>query len=76
MEQEICHYCNATPHNNTSNIGQQVFNDKTISIVKLNPFNTSLLSTSTCNIPDKGSNDYQVTVKINFCPMCGRKLRS
>lgn len=75
MENE-CYYCNITPYIQTKNIGQQKFNDGTTSNIKLNPYDTSLLTVDTWNVPIKGSeaNMYTITVKVNYCPMCGRKL--
>jgi hypothetical protein len=74
MKEKKCYYCNATPYGQTSNIAIQRFNDGTIGSVSLNPCNTTLLTASTCCIPDKGANDYRVIGKINYCPICGRKL--
>jgi hypothetical protein len=70
-----CLYCFANPYGNTENIGVQVFNDKTISAIKLNTWNPHLLTGETWNIPDKGANHYSVIANINYCPMCGRKLK-
>lgn len=69
-----CWYCNATPYGNTNNIGTQIFNDKTVSNIKLNQYNTQLLTADTWNVPDNGAKTYTVIAKINYCPMCGRKL--
>jgi hypothetical protein len=71
-----CYFCNISPFGETSNIAQQQFNDGTISNIKLNPYGTDLLTVDTWNVPIKGreANKYTVSKKINFCPMCGRKL--
>jgi hypothetical protein len=69
-----CWYCNATPYGDTRNIGTQRFNDKAISNISLNPYNTRLLTAQTWNIPDKGAKHYTVIAKINYCPMCGKNL--
>lgn len=73
---KTCYYCNTTPYKQTQNIGQQKFNDGTMSNVKLNPYDTSFLTVDTWNVPIKGreANNYTITQKINFCPMCGRRL--
>ena len=75
--EEKCYFCNITPYQQTNNIAQQTFNDGTISNVNLNPYNTSLLTVDTWNVPIKGreANMYTITKKINFCPMCGRELK-
>lgn len=72
-----CYYCHTTPYSQTNNIGQQKFNDGTISNIKLNQCDTSLLTVDTWNVPIKGreANTYRVTKRINFCPMCGRNLK-
>ena len=72
---ETCWHCHTTPYGQTVNLHQQVFNDKTISTMYLNPCNTRPLTSSTCNVPDRGASDYRNLVEINFCPMCGRDLR-
>lgn len=69
-----CWYCNTTPYGDTRTIGSQRFNDKTISVIILNPRNPQLLTGITCNVPGKEGNQYRVVTKINYCPMCGRKL--
>jgi hypothetical protein len=69
-----CYFCNTTPYGKTNNIAVQQFNDKTISSIRLNPYNTKLLTAETCNIPDKGANLYTVIGNIKYCPMCGRNL--
>ena len=71
-----CYYCNKTPYDNTINIALKKFNDGTIMNIELNPYNTSLLTTNTWNVPIKGkeANMYTITEKINYCPKCGRKL--
>jgi predicted transcriptional regulator len=75
-EEKECYYCNTTPYGETINVAQQKFNDGTISNIKLNPCNTSLLTVDTWNVPIKGheANMYTITKEIKFCPMCGRKL--
>ena len=72
-----CYYCISESNAKTKNIGQQKFNDGTISNIKLNPINTSLWVVDTWNIPIKGreANMYTVATRINFCPICGRKLK-
>ena len=71
-----CLYCNPSPCGETVNIAQQKFQDGTISNFKLNQFDTRLISIDTWNVPIKGSeaNKYTITKRINYCPMCGRKL--
>lgn len=71
---EPCWYCKATPYGDTRNIGIQTFRDGSVSNIKLNPYNTQLLTGETWNIPDKGANQYRVVAKINYCPICGRSL--
>lgn len=75
--EDVCYFCNTTPYMQTNNIGQQKFYDGTISNVKLNPYNTSLLTVDTWNVPIKGreANMYTITTKIKYCPMCGRNLK-
>ena len=75
MNKDKCYFCNQTPYGKVNPIKVQQFNDKTISSIILNQYNVRLLTASTCNIPEKGANDYLVVGKINFCPMCGRDLR-
>jgi len=69
-----CLYCNKIPYGDTRNIGTQRFNNKAVSNIKLNPCDTSLLTALTWNVPNVGANSYTVTTRINYCPMCGRKL--
>lgn len=73
-KKEICYYCNTTPYGDNRNIGTQIFNDGSVSNIKLNPYNVKLLTGETWNIPDKGANQYTVIAKIKYCPMCGREL--
>jgi hypothetical protein len=72
-----CIYCNSSAYGAVENIATQRFNDGTISNVKLNPYNTSLLSVDTWNVPIVGreANMYSITKRINFCPMCGRNFK-
>jgi hypothetical protein len=72
-----CIYCKEHKFSNitSNNIGFQKFNDNTISSIFLNPFDPSLITSSTYNIPERGASDYRVFVRIKFCPMCGRDLR-
>ena len=73
----MCNYCKKSPYGDTANIGQQKFNDGAVSNVKLNPYNTSLLTVDTWNLPIKGreANMYTISTRISFCPMCGRNLK-
>jgi len=76
MKDEKCYYCNQTPYGDTSTLKIQRFNDGTISSIKLNPHDTRLLTSNTCNIPDKGASNYRIIARINYCPMCGRNLKN
>ena len=73
-ENEKCWYCNITPYGDTISIGKQIFNDESISSLKLNQYNAKLLTGETRNMPNQGTKNYSVIAKINYCPMCGRKL--
>jgi len=74
MKKKMCDYCNVSPYGDTKNIKTQGFNDETYSDIKLNPYNTSILTADTWNTPSGGAKMYTVSVKINFCPICGRKF--
>jgi len=71
---KMCNYCNISPYGDTQNIKTQNFNDKTISNIKLNSYNTSLLTADTWNTPNGGAKMYTITAKINFCPICVREF--